>query len=1115
MRDYANELGFADLEDQYGLPPGLLSAVMDAESAGNPDAVSPVGAQGLFQFMPETAEQYGIDPYDPAQAAQGAARMYGDLSKKYQGDIPKMLAGYNWGQGNVDKHGLEKAPKETQDYIAKIQGRLTGGSTQETAIGGGGSAPWEMDWAADDVKASEQNPWEMDWAEAPKDPLQQAKKLGMAATDYSIGDALKSGYQQLGDASGTVSRSLMAGILGGPYDLAAMPFKALGVPGIPNASEEIKAAYDKATGGAYKERSEMEKFITTPVEFMGGGMGMSALSKPVTALGEALPKVGPYAQSAGQMIMQKILSALGHETKADVAADIGAGLGAQAVDTTFSKSKALSEIPGVRTAADLAIPLLTGGMAAGAAGRTDIPNQTPVPDWAKNADPELLRRSGRRMLETATTLDPNARIEEGEKVLAAVPGMRGTTGNLSQDFGLNALERELSAKTPLGNAIKQKNAYNETAAAQQVSGVNPKTDPTQLKGYAEQQAAEGLAKRQGAEEAARIEQVEAEQALQSTKKGLDTGLDKETRSENVLDNALKVLRGDGGKGKAWGGVVGEKNKKYDALTGDVNPDSLFDTLRNLENSANWKYEEEVLNALPSVRSLRQKAEEFANWKPSEGLPEDIQKTVDQIKGSVSSAVKESDVDALVNSYLKQVQPQIDAYRAKNSTEPPRVTAEDVAELNAYLSHEIQNRNLHPNSIKVLKPLKEATSKLLDSVPGGQEAKQFYMEEVLPRFGRPDERITQGEKLRQAAEERKLPKGSTYAKDFFKSKESMQDWRAIHRDDPMATKELENYAMEDLGAHVAAGKDPEAWLRAREPALRDAPGGMGDKLKQVVNDIKNGSQRVSDAELRLRDVQKQNKAAERDFNATYLGKVAKTDNPYALVKQASKSPEAMRKLRQQAGTDKTGKATKALEQIFFDNLEESIARSGRKEALKRLFDNKEATIAARIGMGEKNFKQMEKLYKALQVLDPDILADGPRRAVYDKETTALGKDILSNLAKQYISHKGGVKGYAMRATKKTWDAIRGDIKAQDMEEMSNIIQEGLLDPAKGKYLLNLGWEKEPNVSTFRSRFREALTSGAAARSASAAIDREYDTPVFHGLANGIPPSAYPKLQSIQP
>lgn len=119
----------AQLEQQHGLPQGLLYAVMMKESSGNPNAVGPVTkngqqAQGLFQFMPDTAKSYGIDPFDPTQAALGAARMYSDLNKQYKGDLPSMLAAYNWGSGNLAKHGIQNAPAETRDYINTIAGQI-------------------------------------------------------------------------------------------------------------------------------------------------------------------------------------------------------------------------------------------------------------------------------------------------------------------------------------------------------------------------------------------------------------------------------------------------------------------------------------------------------------------------------------------------------------------------------------------------------------------------------------------------------------------------------------------------------------------------------------------------------------------------------------------------------------------------------------------------------------------------------------------------------------------------------------------------------------------------------------------------------------------------------
>ena len=132
MKDWDKKLNLRGLEKQHGLPDNLLSAVMQVESAGNPKAVSPKGAAGLFQFMPATAKEYNVDPYSPESSASGAARKYQNLLKKYDGDVDKALAAYNWGQGNVDRKGLEKMPAETVAYIQKVKSKM--GNLQPTTI---------------------------------------------------------------------------------------------------------------------------------------------------------------------------------------------------------------------------------------------------------------------------------------------------------------------------------------------------------------------------------------------------------------------------------------------------------------------------------------------------------------------------------------------------------------------------------------------------------------------------------------------------------------------------------------------------------------------------------------------------------------------------------------------------------------------------------------------------------------------------------------------------------------------------------------------------------------------------------------------------------------------
>jgi soluble lytic murein transglycosylase-like protein len=114
-----------EAEKKYGIPPTLLARQLMQESAFKPDIISgkrksPVGAVGIAQFMPATAEQYGVDPLDPEQAIEGAARYMKDLRDKSD-TWADALAKYNWGMGNfAKKGGLPNAPKETKNYVASI-----------------------------------------------------------------------------------------------------------------------------------------------------------------------------------------------------------------------------------------------------------------------------------------------------------------------------------------------------------------------------------------------------------------------------------------------------------------------------------------------------------------------------------------------------------------------------------------------------------------------------------------------------------------------------------------------------------------------------------------------------------------------------------------------------------------------------------------------------------------------------------------------------------------------------------------------------------------------------------------------------------------------------------
>jgi soluble lytic murein transglycosylase-like protein len=108
-----------------GVDPLLLYSVMHQESSFKWHAVSPKGARGLMQLMPGTAARYGVaNIFDPKQNIEGGARYMRFLLDRFDGDISLALAGYNAGEGAVEKYGWRIPPyAETQEYVRRISRR--------------------------------------------------------------------------------------------------------------------------------------------------------------------------------------------------------------------------------------------------------------------------------------------------------------------------------------------------------------------------------------------------------------------------------------------------------------------------------------------------------------------------------------------------------------------------------------------------------------------------------------------------------------------------------------------------------------------------------------------------------------------------------------------------------------------------------------------------------------------------------------------------------------------------------------------------------------------------------------------------------------------------------
>jgi soluble lytic murein transglycosylase-like protein len=105
----------------YRLDPDLVNSVIRAESGFNVRAVSPKGAQGLMQLMPQTASELGVhNAFDPQANVEGGTRYLRELLERYDFDLVKALAAYNAGPQRVEQYGGVPPYYETKAYVARI-----------------------------------------------------------------------------------------------------------------------------------------------------------------------------------------------------------------------------------------------------------------------------------------------------------------------------------------------------------------------------------------------------------------------------------------------------------------------------------------------------------------------------------------------------------------------------------------------------------------------------------------------------------------------------------------------------------------------------------------------------------------------------------------------------------------------------------------------------------------------------------------------------------------------------------------------------------------------------------------------------------------------------------
>ena len=105
----------------YKLEPALVKAIVHAESAFNPKALSNKGARGLMQLIPATARRFGVrNSYSPIDNVVGGVRYLRWLFERFEGNIQHVIAGYNAGEGAVDRYRGIPPYSETRNYVRRV-----------------------------------------------------------------------------------------------------------------------------------------------------------------------------------------------------------------------------------------------------------------------------------------------------------------------------------------------------------------------------------------------------------------------------------------------------------------------------------------------------------------------------------------------------------------------------------------------------------------------------------------------------------------------------------------------------------------------------------------------------------------------------------------------------------------------------------------------------------------------------------------------------------------------------------------------------------------------------------------------------------------------------------
>lgn len=436
---------------------GLLDSIAQTESSGNSNAVSPVGAQGLFQFMPATAKQYGVkNPFDPVQARQGAEKYLTDLSIKYGGSLPHTLAAWNWGPGNVDRKGLDKAPKETRDFIARVKKQLFGlspiksaaaserpGAAKLTAVEGNPFAVQEQPAAAMEqpgakLTAVEGNPF----AEAGIDPASlKPQKPGSLVDSLKYGFATPEARKRLNPDNGAVGSFLQgvgdapefAGALVGGTAGAALGAVGGGVGALPGG---VAGA---ALGGAAGHNAK---------QLVGNLLGVRQGATNASEAGDVL-KSGVYnatGEAGGRVLAkgaQKIMAPMAHRIS-DQTRHLMNVAKARGIDILPGDATNSPTLRGIQSV------LRKAPISAGQFAKLDEANQAGMVKWGD----DITRQAGGRLPLDAA----------GERIRDAAKGMEEFAqggANKAADVMRSSVDTVKTGSAAKDAIIKSRDAWRE------------------------------------------------------------------------------------------------------------------------------------------------------------------------------------------------------------------------------------------------------------------------------------------------------------------------------------------------------------------------------------------------------------------------------------------------------------------------------------------------------------------------------------------------------------------------------------------------------------------------------------------------------------------------------